>query len=99
MDERKEMWLIDHGLCFHTEPKLRTVIWDFSGQKIPENLLADIEGLNNEISEKKAVYNDLRKHLQESEIRAISRRIQSILHDPVFPQPDTERRPYPWPLV
>ena len=31
MDERKEMWLIDHGLCFHTEPKLRTVIWDFSG--------------------------------------------------------------------
>jgi hypothetical protein len=36
------MWLIDHGVCFHAEDKLRTVIWDFVGEPIPEHLCADI---------------------------------------------------------
>ncbi len=34
-----KMWLIDHGLCFHEEDKLRTVIWDYAGQSIPDELL------------------------------------------------------------
>ena len=29
------VWAIDHGLCLHDEPKLRTVIWDFVGQPLP----------------------------------------------------------------
>jgi uncharacterized repeat protein (TIGR03843 family) len=36
---------IDHGICFHAEPKLRTVIWDFAGQPIPADLLADLRRL------------------------------------------------------
>ena len=99
LNESGEIWLIDHGLCFHSDPKLRTVIWDFAGLEIPEDLLADIQSFDIELLEKKAVYNDLQKHLKESEIQGISHRIQSIIRDPVFPQPDPERRPYPWPLV
>ncbi len=99
LDESGEIWLIDHGLCFHSDPKLRTVIWDFAGMDIPANLLDDIHMLDSELLEKKAVYNHLQKHLTESEIKAISNRIQSILRDPVFPQPNPERRPYPWPLI
>ena len=38
LDRKGNFKLIDHGLCFHTDPKLRTVIWDFSGQPIPEAL-------------------------------------------------------------
>jgi hypothetical protein len=39
----RKMFLIDHGLCFHEEDKLRTVIWDFAGQPMPPELLADLE--------------------------------------------------------
>ena len=31
-DVNDKLWLIDHGICFNAQPKLRTVIWDFGGQ-------------------------------------------------------------------
>ncbi len=45
LDAEDRIWGIDHGLCFNTAPKLRTVIWDFAGQAIPEPLLADLRRL------------------------------------------------------
>jgi uncharacterized repeat protein (TIGR03843 family) len=99
LEDNSEIRLIDHGLCFHTDPKLRTVIWDFAGQPIPGELLTDLEVLNRELGEDQLVFNDLGKHLKISEIRAISRRIEALLSHPVFPEPDPKRRPYPWPLV
>lgn len=99
LDESGELRLIDHGLCFHTDPKLRTVVWDFSGQAIPGELLEDLKAFNRGLGESQPVFNNLKKHLKESEIRAISRRVDSILSTPVFPEPDLKRRPYPWPLV
>ncbi len=41
-DANHKLWLIDHGVCFHKEDKLRTVIWDHAGEPIPANLLADL---------------------------------------------------------
>ena len=38
------LWGIDHGLCFHRQPKLRTVIWDFAEEPVPDDLLADLAG-------------------------------------------------------
>ena len=35
LDTSGHLWSIDHGICFHNEYKLRTVIWDFAGEKIP----------------------------------------------------------------
>lgn len=34
---------IDHGLCFHEEPKLRTVIWEFAGEELPDEILRGCE--------------------------------------------------------
>ncbi len=31
-----KLWLIDHGVCFHVQPKLRTVIWDFAGMPLTD---------------------------------------------------------------
>jgi uncharacterized repeat protein (TIGR03843 family) len=42
LDEDRHIWLIDHGICFHEEPKLRTVLWDFAGKPLPEDLAADL---------------------------------------------------------
>jgi len=99
LDENGGIRLIDHGLCFHTDPKLRTVIWDFAGEPIPGELLADLDSFNRELEETLPIFNGLKKHLKVSEIRAISSRIDSILAHPFFPEPNPKRRPYPWPLV
>lgn len=32
-----KLFAIDHGICFHEDDKLRTVIWDFAAQQIPVN--------------------------------------------------------------
>ena len=46
-EETHKMWLIDHGLCFHEEDKLRTVIWDYAGQPIPDDLLKALAHLSD----------------------------------------------------
>jgi hypothetical protein len=43
LDQEGRAWVIDHGLTFHVEPKLRTVIWDFAGQPLPPRLRPDLE--------------------------------------------------------
>ncbi len=42
LDEQDHMWLIDHGVCFHVEDKIRTVIWDFAGEPFPDALCSDL---------------------------------------------------------
>ena len=46
--EGSRLWCIDHGLCFHDEPKLRTVIWDFAGTPLPDELLERIVALRDD---------------------------------------------------
>jgi uncharacterized repeat protein (TIGR03843 family) len=49
IDEDHHLWLIDHGVSFHEEYKLRTVVWDFVGETIPEDLLLPINNLVAEL--------------------------------------------------
>ena len=39
VDADDHIWGIDNGLCFSTEARLRTVIWDFAGEPIPDDLM------------------------------------------------------------
>ena len=45
VDETDHIWAIDNGLSFHEEFKLRTVIWEFSGEPVPADVLSDLEVL------------------------------------------------------
>ena len=99
LDRKGSFKLIDHGLCFHTDPKLRTVIWDFSGQPIPEAFTAEALLLAAKLAEPGQILSDLQQLLLPEEIGALVRRIQDLVETPVFPMPDPERRPFPWPLV
>lgn len=83
---------IDHGLCFHEEFKLRTVIWDFAGQAIDQ---ADIDAVAELIDEVPA---DVAELLSEDEARALSRRARFVLASGVLPHDRTGMR-FPWPLV
>lgn len=87
------IWAIDHGLCFHTEPKLRTVMWDFAGEDIPERLLGDVERVAAQPPR------SLADVLSHAEMEAIASRARAVVKLARFPDPNPSRRSYPWPLV
>lgn len=91
------LWLIDHGVCFHTQAKLRTVVWDFAGQPIPEHLLADLERVHDGLRQG-SLRPQFEPLLASAEIRALERRALRLLETERFPEPGPQR-PYPWPLV
>lgn len=92
IDAAGHIWGIDHGLCFHAAPKLRTVIWDFAGEEIPENLLTAVAPLAEEVPGQIAAL------LSAEEVDALKQRASRILRLPFLPHPRS-RRHYPWPLI
>jgi uncharacterized repeat protein (TIGR03843 family) len=87
------LWGIDHGLCFHRQPKLRTVIWDFADEPVPGRLLEDLDRLARDLPD------ELERLLDDDERSAIIDRIARLVHTATFPEPLGDRPPYPWPLV
>jgi uncharacterized repeat protein (TIGR03843 family) len=86
------VWGIDHGLCFAAEYKLRTVIWEFGEEEIPEPLLDRVNKLVDRVPL------DIAALLSDDEVEAIQGRAAWCVKHRRFPTDPTGRR-YPWPLV
>ena len=99
IDRDGKLKLIDHGLCFHIEEKLRTVVWDYAGAPIPSELLGDVERFVPLLFPRMPFYHSLQLHLSGEEILAIHSRAQRLLEKGKYPHPPEDRRTYPWPLV
>lgn len=95
VDEHGHIWAIDHGICFHTQPKLRTVIWDFAGQPIRQPLLDDLVQLHSQIED---LSKQLTGLLASREIDALCVRVGYLIRTRRYPEPG-EGRNYPWPPV
>jgi uncharacterized repeat protein (TIGR03843 family) len=91
-DETNKLYAIDHGICFHEEDKLRTVIWDFAGQQIPGELLAPL----SQTDSWPALFEN---YLNPREISAVIARAEILCTNKVFPRPLQGRRAYPYPPV
>lgn len=86
---------VDHGLTFHPDEKLRTVLWGFAGQGLPgaqRDALAALRsalagGLDGRIAEL----------LGRDEAEATTRRVEELLSTPVHPEPPDDRPAIPWP--
>ena len=98
LDSQGRLWAIDNALTFHADPKLRTVIWSFAGQPLPEGILADLESLQEIMAEDSQLEEALGHLLNESEIAAFHRRLGQLIEDGRFPEPG-EGHVLPWPLV
>lgn len=101
-DTQGRLWLIDHGICFHVEDKLRTVVWDFAGEPIPSNLCSDLSRLLDELGETNSVtplVRTLSSYLHRDEIQALRQRVKRLLAEGHFPLPDPYRRAMPWPRI
>ncbi len=93
LDRSGRIWGIDHGLCFHTELKLRTVIWDFAGEPLDAEDLNTLRRLDLDELERRMSH-----LLQADEREALGDRLSSLATEGCFPYPGTSH-PYPWPLV
>jgi uncharacterized repeat protein (TIGR03843 family) len=88
--EGHQLYAIDHGICFHEEDKLRTVIWDFGGQPIPADLLA-------RLTLPPSLLAALEPYLSPREIAALCARAEAIRQRGIFPRQPRDRRAIPWP--
>ena len=89
---------IDHGLTFHTDDKLRTVLWGWAGQRLPEALLDDLARLEQALhgSPLEEALADL---LAPEELDTLHRRVQRLRTKARFPRPAPGRPPIPWPAL
>ena len=91
------IWVVDHGVCFNVEDKLRTVIWEFVGEPMPPGSEDDLRRIRAEI-DGGPLGNALATLLADDEVAAFADRIDAILAVGVLPEPG-EHRPFPWPPV
>jgi uncharacterized repeat protein (TIGR03843 family) len=84
---------IDHGVTFHVEPKLRTVLWGWVGQPVPEVLLSAIDQAAPRLAT-----SELTELLDQDEIAALQHRTADLLATGVFPEPSDEWPSIPWPV-
>jgi uncharacterized repeat protein (TIGR03843 family) len=104
VDPNNHLWLIDHGICFHVEDKLRTVVWDFVGEQVPQELCASVASLRQKLNllesgASSPLVVSLNPYLNAAEISALATRADTLLNTSEFPPPNPYRRPYPWPQI
>jgi uncharacterized repeat protein (TIGR03843 family) len=92
-----EVFAIDHGVCFHEVPKLRTVIWDFAGEDVPPSMREALRGLAASLEEGPD-REELARLLSDLELEAMRGRLHRLIQAGQFPEPGSERS-YPWPPV
>ncbi len=85
---------IDHGLTFHAQHKLRTVLWGWLGQPLTPDERAGLERLKEALP---ALRGPLSELVSEPEIEALEQRTQSLLRAGTFPAPSGDMPPIPWP--
>jgi uncharacterized repeat protein (TIGR03843 family) len=86
---------VDHGVSFHVEDKLRTVLWQWAGNRLPREIVADLEALRAQFEV------DLGERLHEllttREVRRAIRRVDRLLATGRHPEPSGDWPPVPWP--
>jgi uncharacterized repeat protein (TIGR03843 family) len=98
LDREGHIWGVDNGLTFHSMPKLRTVIWEFAGEEVPEKLRHDAQRLAEELVAGEGWVKSLRQLISGAEIRTLAQRARRLADDGRYPEPSS-RWAYPWPLI
>lgn len=97
-DAAGRLWAVDHGVTFHLEDKLRTVIWAYAGMPLDPATTGALETLGAALAEPGGLGERLEEVLTGDEVAATLARVESLLVEGRFPPPPADR-PLPWPLV
>ena len=90
---RTQIFAIDNGLSFHSDFKLRTVLWDFSGEPLPQCVMSDLTAFLASPAS-----SELAEVLTDAELDAAMERAELLLESAVFPTDPSGQR-WPWPVV
>ena len=97
---QSRVWAIDNGLCLADEPKLRTVLWGWEGDPVPQVELrrchAVLEALEQRNSELVAVLDEL---ITVDEVNALLGRLEVLVDSATHPLPSEDWPALPWPPV
>lgn len=89
------LYICDHGVTFHEEDKLRTVLWQWSGQPLRELEVKALQDLLRKVSGQEL--EELSSLLTQGEIAALQDRINRLIVTGIFPEPNPEWPHIPWP--
>ena len=92
-DATAQIFAIDNGLSFHSDFKLRTVLWDFSGEPLPQCVMSDLKSFLS-----RPASSELAEVLTDAELDAAMERAELLLESAVFPTDPSGQR-WPWPIV
>ena len=98
LGEDGRIYVVDHGVCFSEEPKLRTVIWDFIGDPLEDDVRSDLRRLAGEVHGG-PVREELANLLAPSELECLESRAEEVASLERFPEPGEDHRPFPWPPI
>jgi uncharacterized repeat protein (TIGR03843 family) len=86
---------VDHGICFSVDPKLRTLLWRWAGKRLPDDAVAVLERLDEELRD--GLGEQLHEHLTRREVRCTQQRVAELLRTGRHPEPGGEWPALPWP--
>ena len=95
MDSANKMWAIDHGVSWHFESKIRTVLWGWIDETFNDQ---DIALLNNAKKVIQTWKDEEFIYLSEEEIEQTIKRVDGLLKENAFPQPGDQWPAVPWPI-
>jgi hypothetical protein len=94
VDANGRIWGIDHGLTFNTDPKLRTVLWQFAGERISDSILGDVRRLLDDGAD---IVAELGEILAHDEVDGLRRRATRLVETGCYPLLDPRYNvPYGW---
>ena len=92
VDGNGKLWGIDQGLTFHADTKIRTVIWDFGGEPIPDYYLDSLTQLAGQLNHPEGMLRELLELLLPEEVQALHQRVQWVLTERAYPGLPGRRR-------
>ncbi|MBJ6646997.1 SCO1664 family protein [Streptomyces sp. BSE7-9] len=90
---------IDHGVTFNTENKLRTLLWGWAGEPLPEEALDVLERLRDALAPSGLLTAALTPLITPAEIDATRARVDALIASGTHPEPGTDWPAIPWPPV
>lgn len=90
---------VDHGICLHREDKLRTVLWGWVGEPLPDDVVDGLKRLRAALSPGNAAHlaDTLNEHITRAEVAALRSRLSKLLDARELPSPTGGWPPIPWP--
>lgn len=92
-----QLRVIDHGVTFHTDDKLRTLLWGWAGEPLTTESLAALQALSAELGDGTALVERLLELLSQAEVQALRKRVEALVTSGRHPLPGGDWPAIPWP--